>query len=716
MVLLILIAVILGLFSIKLFDLQIIETDGNTDNTTTYTSITRVKAARGDILDRNGNILVGNRASYDLVFNHFVITSADGTNEYLYKLLATCRELGIEYTDRLPISKERPFTYTLDEYNTTWQGYFQSYLVDRSIDSDISAPLLIQWLRDRYKIPEEWTDTEARAVIGLRYEFDLRGVITSLSNYIFIEDVSDENLSILLELNIPGLMVESSTVREYYTSYAAHILGSVGAIDADEADYYEDLGYAMDAYVGKSGFESAFESDLHATDGTRIDVVAKDGTIISQTYAKKYDSDGNVIGEKSPQAGSNVETTIDLNIQIAAEDALAEIMEYLVDKERNVTSTGKPGDGQDAEGAAVVVMKTNGEILACASYPTYNLATFNQDYATLKDDPLKPMYNRATMAAYPPGSTYKMCMVVSGIMNQKISSSSTIHDNMVFDKYAGSDGFAPVCLYYTNAGRSHGDLTAAEALMVSCNYFFYELADRLDIEDMDATAKGLGLGEATGIELPENLGYRANPENKALMYASNPSQSGFYTADRIVAGIGQSINKFTPMQLAVYIQTLANQGVRYKATFLSRVVSADYSTLVSENKPQVLSTMDISDDAYYAYVQGMRLVITGNDTWKGTGGKYFGGPQDVTSDGTWDHDIAVCAKTGTAETIKDGRSDNGAYVCFAPMDDPEIVVVVYGERVAHGSTLGIVAEKILNVYFSNASEASDVSAQENRLN
>ena len=172
--LLLIFVTILSLYSIRLFRLQIIDTEGNTDNTDVYVTQTRVKAARGDILDRNGNILVGNRASYDLVFNHYVITSSDNTNESLMKLIEKTRELGITYLAHFPVTKERPFEYTLKDYTTAWQGYFQSFLRDRGIDSDITAPLLMQTLRERYKIPEEWSDTDARAVVALRYEFDIR--------------------------------------------------------------------------------------------------------------------------------------------------------------------------------------------------------------------------------------------------------------------------------------------------------------------------------------------------------------------------------------------------------------------------------------------------------------------------------------------------------------------------------------------------------------
>ena len=403
--LLLIFATILSLYSIRLFNLQIIETDGNTDNTDVYVTQTRVKAARGDILDRNGNILVGNRASYDLVFNHYVITSSDNTNDSLMKLIEKTRELGITYLDHFPVTKDRPFEYTLTEYTTAWQGYFQKFLRERDMDSDITAPLLVQTMRQRYKIPEEWSDADARAVIGLRYEFDLRGVV-NLASYVFMEDVSDEHLSALLELNTPGLMVESSTVREYYTSYAAHILGTMGAMDKEQwekldAAYEAGEGkeYYMDAQIGQSGFEAAFETYLHGVDGLRRDTVAKNGAIISQEY---YEG-------KEPQAGNNVETTIDINLQIIAEDALADIIDWLQNPEDSKTDKNQEQTGRDVEGAAVVVMKVKtGEILACASYPTYNPQTYNEDYNEILEADFDPLFNRAFHATYAPGSSFKM--------------------------------------------------------------------------------------------------------------------------------------------------------------------------------------------------------------------------------------------------------------------------------------------------------------------
>ena len=698
-------AFIMVLYAMRLFNLQIISTDGNTDNTTYYTTVTTVRAARGDILDRNGKVLVGNRASYDLVFNHFVIKSADNRNEYLYTLLKKCEELGVEHQDHLPVTMTRPFEYTLSDYSTAWQGYYQNYMSDRSWDPDVTAPLLIEKMRTLYAIPEEWTEEEARAVIGLRYEFDLRGV-TKLPSYVFISDVDSENLAAILELNTPGLMVESSTVREYHTTYGAHILGYMGAMTDAEWQENQKLGYSMDADVGKSGFEQAFETYLHGIDGQRLDKVTKEGTIVSQQYLEG----------KEPVAGNNVETTIDIDLQKVAEDALAERMKELTDPNIN---TGGEGEGIDAQGAAVVVMKVKtGEILACASYPTFNLATMKEDWDAINSDDLKPMFNRAFGATYAPGSTYKMCTLVAAMENvygptnpkagQPIyAPGETIYDTGVFSHDDFPD-FHPTCLFYSSSYGSHGDLTAQDALKVSCNLFFYELGYRMTIGMMDETAKSFGLGEPTGIELTEKVGWRANEASKKASY-KNSADAAWNGGDRVLCAIGQSENRFTPLQLAVYTCTLANQGTRYRATFLNRVTSSDYRTLVYSNSPEVVSKMNISDTTYNTYVDGMRRVVT---MIGGTATTCFGGPKD--EDNTqWPSKITVCAKTGTAQHSS-GGSDHGVFVCFAPMDDPQVAIAIFGEKTAHGSSMAPVAEPILKAYFEMV-DASEVYTYENGL-
>lgn len=673
-------ALVVSFFGGKLYLMQVRDNDGDTNNITTFETRTRVKAARGNILDRNGNVLVTNRASYDLMINHFVLTSSAQPNETLLKLVKLCREMGVEYEEHLPITKETPFRYTLSDYNTTWQNHFQSFLIYRdNLDSDATAPLLMQKLRESYFIPEDWSDEDARAVLGLRYELSLRMCVNSLSNYVLLTDVSSEMLAAALELGVPGMSVESSTVRQYTTPYAAHVLGYVGAMSPDQWAVYKELGYPLDALVGQDGFEEAFEQYLHGTDGTRVDKVTKDGTLVESYY------------EVVPQAGQNVQVSIDVNLQSAAEDALAITINNLRDPEVN-----KEGDGLDAAGAAVVAMDVKtGQVLVCGSFPTYDLSKLFEDYNELMNADLQPLYNRALQAEYPPGSTYKMSMVVSGIDNKKISITSKITDRGRFTKY---EGFDATCLSYTKYGRTHGAINAMEAIKVSCNYFFYELADNMDIDQMDATAKGLGLGESTGIELYERIGHRANPETKAKLYTGDDAR--WYMGDQILASIGQSDNRFTPIQLCSYVTTLVNQGTRYKATFLNRVVSADHTQVVMENQTQVLSKMAISDQAFNAYTTGMKLAASESG---GTAYSTFR-----------NYPVKVAAKTGTAQTGVSNHSDNGAFVCYAPADDPQIAVVVYGERAGHGRSLGDVARAVLDAYFG-LGQYGDIVVPENGI-
>lgn len=667
--------VIVAIYAFKLYDLQIIETGGQTDNATVYETWTNVKAARGEILDRNGNVLVGNRAGYKLMLNHYVILSADGTFSHLYRLAQRCQELNIPYNETFPISRERPFTYTLDEYNAAQQRYFQLFLNHYSLDSDITAPLLIQNLRNRYKLPENWTDEEARLVIGLVYEVMLRNCVQELPVYEFISDADNDIRTAVMELGVPGMSVEATSIREYYTDYAAHILGYVGPMSPKQWEYYESVGgYQMDAKIGQSGLEAAFEEYLHGVDGIRKDTVAADGTLISTTWVKK------------PQAGANVELTIDINLQRIAEDQMAAMAADLI---------AKGGDGSDIEGMAVVAVDpNNGEVLVCASYPTYDLEHFFRDYNTLIQDPLLPTLNRALIGLYPPGSTYKMNMVVAGINSGTISSQSTIYDAGVYRKYSG---YNPECLVYTNYGTTHGTITAAEALKVSCNYFFYDLGDRMSLAAIDSTAKALGLGEKTGVELYEEQGYRSNKETKALLHEGD---AGVWSpGDQVAMSIGQGDNLFTPAQLAVYTGALGMNGIRYQATFLNRVVSSDYRTLVKEKEPVVASILEINEDAYNAYSTGMQWV-TGMK--KGTAYDTFR-----------DYPIAVAGKTGTAEH-GGGGSENGAFVCYAPAAQPEISIAIYGEKAGHGNTLAAIAKAILDAKFE-VGEIGDVPTYENKL-
>lgn len=684
--LVILITALIGAYTARLFKLQEPAAAGESQGVRTDITKTTVQAARGNILDRNGNILVTNRASYNLQISTYVLFNSSDPNSVLLQAAEKCRELGVDYVEHLPISWDRPYSYTVDDLESNWQYYFRLFLGERKWDPDMAPQTLMRELKRSFRIPSDWTEEQARMVVGLRYELALRSVDgTGLENYIMLSDMPAETLAVFMELGLPGFSVQTTTVREYRTKYAAHLLGFVGLVDAQEYEgTYKALDYPMNARVGKVGVELAFEKYLHGTDGLKTTTITTDGEILDEHWARE------------PKAGNNVFLTIDINLQEAAENALEKVILEL--RENGLTSSNPDaqGKGTDAAGGALVAsdIKT-GEILACASYPTFDLSRYFEQYSEVSADPYTPYYNRA-LSAQPPGSTFKMVTAIAAIDSAGIGRHYTIDDlgKYTFDS---NDEYQPECLIYTNFGITHGVINMMEALEVSCNYYFYEVGSTAKIEAIDNVAKNLGLGEPTGIELPEETGYRANAETKAIIYKGDSGHSGWYKADTVAASIGQSENRFTPLQLAVYTGALANGGPRYRATFLRRIVSADYKTLIKENKPELVSEYRFSEEARKCVHEGMRLAVNGE---RGTASLLK------------DYDVAVCAKTGTAEHGSAG-SAHGAFVCYAPADDPQIAIAVYVEKGAQGGNLAKAAIAVMDEYFQSARD-TDIP-RENRV-
>lgn len=656
---------LIGFYIFKTYDVQVVHATKSDSSISTYTYYTPVSAARGQILDRNGNILVSNRASYNLIINSYVLYNADNPNESLRELVNLCKARGLDYAEHLPISLNKPYEYEFDKYADAWENYFRQFLSARNWDPDISAQQIVKLMKNSYHIPNNWDEEEARRVIGLRYELELVNV-ANLPTYALLTDVDSDSLAKLMELNVPGMTVETTTVREYNTDHAPHILGRTGPIYAEEYEEFKDKGYSMNARIGKDGLEAAFEEYLHGQDGVRVTTVASDGSVLEEHYSKE------------PQAGANVETTLDIGLQAVTEKSLADCIENL-----NKNGINKAGEGKDAKAGAVVVMEVKtGEVLAAASYPSFNLTTFSEDYNELLKDERAPMWNRALMGTYPPGSIYKMITSIAAIDSDTLGPGYCIEDRGVYTYY---DDYQPVCHIWTssNGTATHGVVDLPHALSVSCNYYFYEAGRLTGIDAIDEVAKAMGLGQPTGIELPEEIGYRANAETKAILYADRPDLSGWYKADTLAAAIGQSENRITPLQLCVYACTLANQGTRYRATFLKKVISADYQDLLEDVAPEIVSQYPISDTAYNAVIQGMILAAT-----EGSAKTHLLG-----------YPVTVCAKTGTAQH-GNGGSDNASLLVFAPAEDPQIAISIYVEKGAQGGNLGSIAVDVMDHYFS----------------
>ena len=686
---LLLLAVILFGLGSSLYDAQMIhgaEYLARSQNSIAETQT--VEAARGDILDRYGRVLVSNRVTYQVALNTDAMEK--NRNDILLALIRIARDAGVEWEDTLPITAQPPFRYTTDtpfQYPTTDEegspttsltrlgrlAVKMKWIDDPTADGAQGAPLptaeeLLEKMRESFQLELEGADM--RAVAGVLYELYYRSMVNSWPPYVFAEGVDIDFISKVKEQGLSGVEIEAATVRTYNTEYAAHLLGRVGAIE--NWDAYKDLDldgdgtpdYEMDDTVGKEGAELAFESYLRGTAGVREVERNTSGKVVSEKWTT------------APQPGDNVVLTIDIDLQKQVEDILSQAIPQLA--------------SEDTEGAACVVMDVNrAEVLASASYPSYHLATYSADLAENSADPLKPFLNRAFQGVYAPGSTFKMVTAVAGLESGIIEPDTEIMDTGVYTYYQ-DDG--PQCWYWRQYRRKHGLVNVSEALEVSCNVFFFDVGRRVGIQGLQDFAAKFGLGEPTGIELYEETGVMAGPE-----YTQSMGQT-WYEGSTLSVAIGQESSQFTPLQLANYIATLVNGGTRYSAHLLKEVKSSDFSQVLYTYEPEVLDSIDIQPENLDAVKAGMLALTTG----KGSLARYF---QDLP--------VQVGAKTGSAQVNAETES-NAVFVCFAPYDDPQIAISLVVEKGGSGSTLASIAADILRYYFS-AEESREETLTENTL-
>ena len=513
----------------------------------------------------------------------------------------------------------------------------------------------------------DMSETDARAVAGVLYELYYRSRITNWPPYYFAEDVDVDFITRVKELGIKGVEIETSSVRKYETEFAAHLLGRVAAMNADEVDYYLGLdeGYTQNDYVGREGAELAFERYLHGTPGERAVERNEDGKITSSVWLTDEET-----GEaKVPEPGDNVFLTIDIELQQMVEELLAERV---------------PGLSDEVEGAACTVQLVDtGEILAAASYPTFNLDTYVEDYAENSTDPLKPLMNRAFQGLYPPGSTFKMITAIAGLEEGIIEPSTIIRD---LGRYTYWSTPQPMCWIYRQGGGTHGPVNVTRAIEVSCNYFMYDVGRRLGIDKLDEYAAMFGLGQKTGVELYEESGVVASP-------AFTESLGGtWYEGNVLSVAIGQESTQVTPIQLTNYISTLVNGGTRYSTHLLKTVKSSDFSQVIYEYEPQVQDEINIAQENLDAVTEGMRELTTGT-------GSLASAFQNLP--------FEVGAKTGSAQ-VSSTSDSNAVFVCYAPYDDPEIAISLVVEHGGSGSVLASLAAEILAYYFTTPDSQSDV--------
>ena len=655
MILLGLFGVCLLLFLAVLYDAQVLHGSENRARSISSNATSEVvPASRGIITDRNGKVLVSNRLAYTLVFDRSGFTDDAALNDAILRLIRLCQETGTSWNDTLPIGQTGSFVrYTNDRSES-----FSKYLEDNKLTVTAAGRQLIAELRELYHVDESLSEKDARLVVGVRYELHSR------DSYTFAEDVSSEVLSLITDGRYEGVSIHTASARVYNTTLAAHILGTIGPIWQEEwssnekTGYvgYADKGYSMNDLVGKDGVEKAFEEYLRGTDGRRLITTDEDGKLTGELYTRE------------PQPGGTVALTLDIDLQADVERALAETITGMIDEDSN-----------ERGGAAAVVSVGSGEVLALASYPTYDLSTFNEDYEELVADERLPMFNRATQGIYAPGSTFKMCTAVAALESGIITPSSIIQDRGIYTYYRDPQ---PMCWVYRQGGSTHGRINVTQAITESCNYFFYEVGRLTGIRTLDSYASQFGLGQSTGIEIGDSSGVLASPE-----WADSHNQE-WTDGQTITAAIGQSYNLFTPLQLANYIATLVGGGEHYQAHLLKNVKEYDNSRLLYVYDDEPLNTVEMSDSTIEAVTKGMHELTV-------SGGVAFAFRDCVVSAG---------AKTGSAQVGTDIA--NGVFVAYAPYEDPEIAVAIVIEKGGSGAALATTAVEIINSWFSHTQDDS----------
>ena len=651
-----------------------IQLSGNADdqNTGTTKRTVTVQAVRGEIYDRNGNALVTNRYAYDMTLSYSTLAAsgirqADETCLSLMDALKSSDETDKHVEKFFPYEGVYPY-YALTEEAADADSipYYQLQKVLKAIGlkEDASISDVIEYYVSSYDLlatdangKRLFDDDEVDRLIRLRYDMDAVG-FKSAGEYSFAQDVSLSLMTYVKELGLSGVSFQVNVERVYnYPGYASHILGTVGPIYSEEWEYYNEQGYQMNAIVGKSGCELAFESYLHGSDGV-LEI--------------EEDASGNIVSIKvktEPIAGNDVHLTIDIDLQIAAEDGLRDNVAYVVDRANGSTERG----ANCSAGAAVAIDPDSFDILAIASYPSYDLSTYNAMYSDLINDAKNPLFNRALNGLYAPGSTYKPGVAIAALMEGKINAYSTIYCGGKYTRYGD---YQPRCSTHPHAYGSY--LNATQAITDSCNCFFYELGYRLGIDTMSAYMGKLGIGQSTGLELGGQNGQLASADR--WLASETPGLT-------LQAAIGQSDNLASPLQLACYAATIANGGTRYSAHLLDSVyafgsTAPSYTYLQSESS--ILSSLDIPSDILSSVYLGMRNVVREND---------------VVARFLSSLPVSVGGKTGTAQNST--GCDNALFICTAPYDDPEIVISVVIEQGYTGGYAAFTAGKILEQYYED---------------
>ncbi len=684
----IVVIVISVVFIATLFNLQIVNGENYREQSEKRMLRTKnITAPRGEIYDRNGVILATNKLSYDVEL-YKVRVSTKEQNDGILRLVEILNENSDKVYSTFPVNDDlNGFNFENTEEEQKWKK-------EMKLDSTLTFDQVIDKYIEKYEL-QDYSDNRLNQIkmIEIKYEANLNGY--SLFNSATIaKDISQKSVAKIGEekYKIYGISIVSVPKRYYPNgNLLSHTIGYVSKISSTEYEKEKEEGYSVNSVVGKAGIEQSFEKYLKGKDGVIKEETDTLGNVSSQTETTEAKS------------GDNVTLTIDYRLQKVAEESLLNTINGL----QNGTLVGKKFSDANA-GAVVVLDVDSGEVLASASYPTYDINSLIggislKDWNALQNNSLHPMLNRVVSGTYSPGSTFKMLVGMAGLMNGKITVDEKYYDPGIYPY-----GYHPKCWLYTDRHMTHGWINIEGAIKGSCNCYFYEVGRRIGISEIVKYAKLFGLGQKTGIELSgEVAGTIAGADDKS----EDGLKSPWYLGDTLSAAIGQSGSSYTPIQLANYIATIANGGKLNKVSLIKSVDNevagtseslADINKYTSEYTGVNFEEKDLNINSEYidAIKKGM-LSVTSE-----TGGTSY-----IVFKNS---DIQVAGKTGTAQ-VPNGNN-NGIFVGFAPYDNPKIAVVAVIEHGGEGTYTANVVKPIMEEYFNIDKESKQNEKAQNVSN
>ncbi len=635
-----------ALFVSRLVQWQVFQSDYYDDIAMTSTTYTvKTDALRGEIYDVNGVDLAVNVTGYKVVINKLYIkdTEMNGIILDLIHIMDSCHE---KWIDELPIQMDANGNYTFVKDKEDEIADLKSK-DNLNMNSYSTADDCMKKLVEKYNC-QQYKPAEQRGIISVRYNMQ-KMMFSNSQPYTFANNISEQTMAIISEKmqSVLGVSTESTANRTYTNgTLAPHMVGVTGLISQTEYTEFKSKGYGYTDRIGKSGVEQAFEKYLRGGSG-------------SKTYEVNGDGEVSLVASEKASPGNSVYLTIDARLQQVAQKALKEAVD---EANTNAKDFNDPSMGADCKGASVVVLNVEDfSVLCAANYPSYDLSKYYSDYTKLANNESNPLFDRAFSGALAPGSTYKPLVAASALQENAITDHTEIDCEGIYT----TGGLRLRCM------SNHGNITMYTAIEKSCNVFFAETGRRLGIESMDNYAQRAGLGVKTGVEIDESRGTLAGPEFSKQM------GSDWYSSFTSQAAIGQSDNQFTPLQLATYAATLANNGTRLKTHVVSKVTTYDGQKVVYTPEKTVMDNLNISEENLKKVQQAMNMATNSYEALQ-------------------DFDIQIAGKTGTAEN---SGSDHANFICYAPYDKPKIAIGVMVEHGAKSSVAINVGKKIMNAYF-----------------